>query len=241
MNSRDQKRLERLYPGLSPDQRISAFIESLRRTGKPDRALIDAVPPAHAERFSFQLGLLRVAQADLAWLVSYLEALVGKLELRFMLLLTMLRWAGEAEQVVWYLMLYTDPPTQEDEHAKARTKMFAKLNGRVDAANLRAEAADGELSFDHAPREILAAVMSELGLRWNDLSLAELATEALADELGGNDPLEQDDRALLQDCRVRLQAIHDHLEELGHAVELVEPSSEELDQLLGALRWQALG
>jgi hypothetical protein len=188
MSLKDHKRLDRLYPALSGDERISAISEAYHADESPDPLLYRDVPPDQQERFWYQVRLLRAVHMGLGWYTAYVDALVSQVELRYGWLLTFRLWAFEAERVLCFLELHTGKPRGKAVSAE-RSALLADLRRRVAAAELDPPQEDSSL-LERIPRGLFDKVAAELAERWKEVRLAELAAVKLERQLGGNDPLQ---------------------------------------------------
>ena len=162
MSLRNRQRLERLGPGLTLEQRISAVVESYRRTGRADRRLFEDVPEEQRKDFWYRVRLLRVTHELLGRYLGYMEVLIGQLELGYGWLATCHLRAAEAARMLCFLEWHTTEPVTESEYAARVVEVRASLWPVGELAEWLVIADDDESEDDDAARAAHEGRLREL-------------------------------------------------------------------------------
>ena len=203
-------RLDRLYPGLSLDERLAALLDAYHEGRPYDRQLLRTLPERDGPGWNRFVDLLDATHVHLGWYIDYVEATVVQAELRLGLLLGF-RLAALLSTSHFY-DLFLDPGKEERRDFLRRQR---------DAMDARAN-------------ELVPVVAGELALRWLDVRLAEEAAARLGDGCMGRDILHPDSRATLSAARERLLTIRETIASWCE-IELPEPEPEQVERLVALL------
>jgi hypothetical protein len=152
-------------------------------------------------------------------------------------------WAGQVvavggDESIHVRVVPDGEATAAAREREQRASLATALRGAMAAGRFEPPP-EGATPLDRVAHTLFETVVAELAARWQEMRLGEQAALALAEELAVPEPLDPDDRATLQRCRERLQAVHDELAGLGYDVELPEPRAEDLTRLLDVLDREA--
>lgn len=207
-------RLATIMSKLTVEERFDAILDAYR-TGRPVALSIAVgLPHDEATRWNRLVGLFDATHRNLGWYVSYVDATVTQVELRFGILLGFhLAFLHDEEKL---MDLALDPDAE------------------VRRTHIRARMTDLEKKV-----ELLAKVIAaQLESRWLEVRLAEIGAEALMHECAGRDIVHPDMKATLLDCKARLSGITESLTPWAEA-RLAEPEEAQVEQLLELLEKEA--
>ena len=80
--STNHRRLDRVMPAVSFDERIDGLLAAYHQDRRPDPSLLATLPPADNRRWNHVAKVLNALHGSLGWYIDYVEACVVQLELR---------------------------------------------------------------------------------------------------------------------------------------------------------------
>jgi hypothetical protein len=89
--TRIRARLDRLYPGLSPKERVTLVVRAWKQGREPDHRLLTSRSDSEALEYNRLIGLVRAA-GELTQYLVIISLLVGQLEIKLSWYLTAVLW-----------------------------------------------------------------------------------------------------------------------------------------------------
>ena len=80
--STNHRRLDRVMPAVSFDERIDGLLAAYHQDRRPDPSLLATLPPSDNGRWNHVAKVLNALHGSLGWYIDYVEACVVQLELR---------------------------------------------------------------------------------------------------------------------------------------------------------------
>ncbi len=232
MRSRD--RVGKVYAKLIARERVLAMLEAYKAGKKPDPRLLSTMPPEQGSAFNAYVERLeRLDREGRAWVLGIARG-IDELD-------TLGGWLMTVRLVAACLDALEDDRAagvrRRARTTDARDTALATLQRRLACCAFPAEA-DG--SGGGEPRSLLPILHDrlrrEVGDRWAELRAVEIEADDLGAALDCPDVLMPDLRALLDDCRGRLQALAAEPRHGGEPIALAEPEEEYLALVAGVFR-----
>jgi len=172
-----ERRLDKLYPALSAEERAVLVLKAWKEDKEPDPAVRYSMPHTQAREYNRLIDLMNAANFQLGQYVLVVELLVGQLDLRYAWLTTLRLWGMHASSTADYIGLYTKEPVTESEHRRLLEKERAKMAPLSELAEALAERCyDEEQGDDAAWDKVLGEKKAEIralvqsGLIWGKQS-----------------------------------------------------------------------
>ena len=220
--SQPPARVQQLYPRLTAAERALALLEAKKAGQQPDPRILGTMPGEQTEEFEGHYTRLQQLDEKGRFLAIVLERRIETLE-------TLRGWAATLLVVDGWV----GPPADSGRPDLASAAQpvrdaLACIEALLDPERRRSEGgAPGRADGPRSPPPIFALVREQLlsGVpdAWRELRGLEIEVQAVAADLGCEDPLMPDLRAMIVDDRSRLEQIAARPLVTAEAVVLLEP------------------
>ena len=209
-------------PALTGQERAILILGAFKSRTIEDLDWRITMPPHQSPELNRLIGLLNACGVQVASLITSLKKEVEKLELRVVLLDTLLRWGLNVAEIDHAAQLSREPEPAKEKakledlqllldkpyrHGKERVVLSSVIEARV------------------------AEVQAGVQLLWEDARAIEIVIDEIAAEFGGVDPLRPLFRELLDKTKAGLTNLNGVLEVMDAAVELKEPDEDNVADL----------
>lgn len=209
-------RMDRMLETLTVGERAAHSLRRWKEGRHPDRMLAATLPEEERREFQEILGMVRVANGEVALLLLGLESRVQCVE-------RTLGWLESLEVMRFVLLTCSE------------SRLNAAARDAVDTGSLFLGGLDDAFSGG-ARAKAAELVVSELRATWLELRAIEVALAGLQSALRGEDPLAETHRARLSGCRERLAAVHEEVQELVGEIALPEPDRDQQERATELLK-----
>jgi hypothetical protein len=220
----EERRIGRMYEKLSATERARLALEAYKDDRRLD-VLVDWTTPDD-QRLELSRLVRRIISlnTNVAWLLTSWEARMRLLETQWAWYLTLRQWATMAREASAYLLLQEfDGSDVESEDAQ---RVRERLQAQLGSAPLSLAAGSTHVPLNDADERaaaLLATIGEGLARLWREYHAAEQVVSEVAKDFAGDEPLDPELRARMDQLREHLEGLTEDLQALGPSVELAEP------------------
>ncbi len=120
--SNADKRLDKLYPGLTARERATQVLLAFKEDRDEDPQVRRTMPRGQVPEFNQYIGLMNAVNGHFGLFISILGLLVGELDTRCGWLVTLMAWGRHASTVTDYLSYQAKEPVTESEYREKLEK-----------------------------------------------------------------------------------------------------------------------
>ena len=228
MTSNSGRRLDRLLPALSAQERAILILRDFKAEKPQDRQLLNTASERQTPEINHLIGLMNAVNCELTFSLMLICAQVTQVEIKHGWLMSMALCIDEV-QMLGYAIL------QETNDAKLRRRvkqLIARGPGQVESPVETPDSEgrkDGEHTIDWLLRSLVTAIKTGTEQNWRELRAIDMAVEEVAEEFGGEDPLRADGRALLDEGKARCRQLHEDIRFFVEPFELPEPGEADVE------------
>ena len=226
MSSNRDRRIDRLLPTLSAQERAVFVLRQYKSGADETSAIRSTMPPHQVAAFNRFIRLMNVANSDLGAALLLLAAQVRLTEVKYAWLMSLLLFGDEIE-VAAYLLLRD---TKDSKLRRQVRDIIAKTPGAMEVPiALGVEPKAKEPIATGLVRALLAGVRDGLDRNWRELRAMEVVVEEVAEEFDGEDPWRADTRQVLDDAKAACIKLCHDVQPYVDGFELAEPTLEETE------------
>jgi hypothetical protein len=221
--SADQ-RLDRLYPALSAKERGLLVLHAYKAGETPDRLIYSTTPSGQGPAFNRYIRLMNACNSELATTLMLIREQIGKTDLKYAWFMTLCLWGLETQFLGDEVLAATKDRRLRRDVRRMMRRAPGDLQVPVDLTLPRDERDPFKQGYgDEMVRAVLSGIKQGLEQHWCELRSIEIALAEVAGEFDGEDPLQPDVRALLDDCLATCTTLRDQVADYV-AIELPGPS-----------------
>ncbi|HLF79732.1 MAG TPA: hypothetical protein VJB57_19800 [Dehalococcoidia bacterium] len=214
-------RLTKLMPTLTARERAILVLGSFKDKTPEDPSWRSTMPPSQSAEFNRYIGLMNATNIHLGWVITLLEQLAARIELRQCWYVTLRVWAEHLDEIEAAVDACLPPLA-----SKVERKQRKELKRVFDWAP-----AGGAVVLARLTESLTQSLPSAVADGWSQLRALESVIDEVAAEFDGVDPLTVRNREGLTRARQALLDRKEQLECLGLKCELGEAAEEDLEPL----------
>lgn len=230
-----EQRLNRVYPALSAKERGLLVLQAYKAGEKPDRLIYDTTPNAQGPEFNRYIRLMNAVNVELATVLTIMREQVDKADLKYAWLMTLLIWGMETQVLGDEVLSATKDRKLRRDVRRLMARAPGDLQVPVDLTLPPEESDVFKKGYgDELVRGLLFGIKQGLQQHWFELRAIEICVQEVAEEFGGEDPMQPDVRELINDCLRSCTRLRDDVSAYVE-IELPEPADDDIAQVRGLL------
>ena len=224
------RRLERLYPALSPKERGLLVLRAFRAGEKPDPLIYRTTPSGQGAQFNRYIRVMNAVNTEVAYALMLINAQVRQVDLKYAWLMTLLLWGMEVDHLGDQLL-----GAMKDRGLRREVRQMMKRSPGALQVPIDLNAPQNEDPFKEGfGRSLVAALLTGIkeGLErhWRELRSVEIAVAEVADaEFDGAELFQPDVRATLDEAKEMVEKTHGGIAPYVEPFELPEPTDEDIE------------
>jgi hypothetical protein len=223
-----EQRLDRLYPALTAKERGLLVLHAYKAGEQPDRLIYSTTPSGQRREFNRYIRLMNACNVELATMLVVLREQIGKTDLKYAWFMTLCLWGIETQFLGDEVLARTKDRTLRRDVRRMMRRAPGDLQVPVDLTLPHAERDPFKQGYgDEMVRAVLFGIKQGLEQHWCELRSIEIALAEVAEEFGGEDPLQPDVRALIDGCLATCTTLRDQVADYVE-IELAEPAEEDI-------------
>jgi hypothetical protein len=226
-----EQRLNRVYPALSARERGLLVLKAYKAGEKPDPQIYHSTPDAQAHAFNRYVHLMNACNVELATVLAIMREQMDKAELKYSWLMTALIWGLETQVLGRHALAATKDRKLRKDIRRLMARAPSDLRVPIDPTVPPEEPATFKKGYgDATVHALLFGINQSLQQHWRELRAIEIVVQEVAEEFGGEDPLQPDTREMIDECLRSCTKIRDDVK-VYIEIELAEPRDDDVAQV----------
>jgi hypothetical protein len=224
MSSNRGRRIDRLLPTLSAQERAIFVLRQYKAGAEETPAVMTTMPRNQIDAFNRYIRLMNTVNSDLGAALLLIDAQVKQTDIKYAWLMSLMLFSDEVECALHYM-----PRDTKDTKVRRQIKrLIAVAPGTLKVPfDLKSECNDsGTASL---VRALVVGIRDGLNSHWRELRAIELVVEEVAGEFDGEDPLRADTRQLLDDAKEMCVKLREDVRRYIDGFELAEPTDDDVE------------
>ena len=222
-----ESRLTRLYPALTAKERGRLVLQAHKAHEQPDRLIYDTTPREQRDQFNRYIRLMNAANVELAIVLYNMREQIRNTDVKYAWFMTLLIWGLEAQILGDEVLASTKDRKLRRQVRRMMKRAPGDLKAPVDLTPPLEPPSLEQGYGDQLVRALLVSIARSVQEHWCELRAIEVGVQEVADEFGGEDPLQPEVRALIDECRRSCTELRDDVAKYTD-IELQEPSEDPL-------------
>jgi hypothetical protein len=223
-----EQRLDRLYPALTAKERGLLVLRAYKAGEKPDPQIYHSTPDAQAHAFNHYIHLMNAVNTELASVLSILREQVGRTDLKYAWFMTLAIWGLETHILGNEVLAVTKDRKLRQEVRRLMARAPSDLVVPLDLTVPPEEPETFKKGYgDEIARALLYGINQGVQQHWCELRAIEIGVQEVAEEFGGEDPLQPDVREVLDGCLRSCETLRDDVKPYVE-IDLAEPSDDDV-------------
>jgi hypothetical protein len=223
-----EQRLDRLYPGLTARERGVLVLRAYKAGEKPDPQIYHSTPDAQAHAFNRYIHLMNCVNTELATVLFIIREQIAKTDLKYAWFMTLAIWGMETQILGDEVLAATRDRKLRKEVRRLMARAPGDLQVPVDLTLPPEKPHTFKKGYgDELVRALLFGINQGLQQHWRELRAIEIGVQEVAEEFGGEDPLQSDVREILEGCLRSCATLRDDMAAYVE-IELAEPIEDDV-------------
>ena len=223
-----EQRLNRVYPALTAKERGILILQACKAREKPDRLIYDTTPSSQGPAFNRYIRLMNAVNIELASALFTIRQQIAMIDLKYAWFMTLLIWGLETQILGDEVLAVTKDRKLRRDVRRLMARAPGDLVVPVDLTAPLPERDVFKKGYgDELVRGLLFGIKQGLLQHWSELRAVEIGVQEVAEEFGGEEPLQPDVRELLDGCLANCKELRDRMADYVE-IELPESAEEDL-------------
>ncbi|MDP9236376.1 MAG: hypothetical protein M3P30_03090 [Chloroflexota bacterium] len=233
MSSNRDRRIDRLLPTLSAQERAIFVLRQYKSGAEETPAIMSTMPRNQIDAFNRYVRLMNTVNSDLGAALLLIDAQVKQTDTKYAWLMSLLLISDEVEGALHQISRETKDP----KVGGAIKRLIARGPGALKVP--LGLTSDGKEPLGQSfVRALVTGIRDGLSSHWRELRAIEMVVDEVAEEFGAEDPLRPDTRRVLDDAKATCVKLCHDIQPYADGFELAEPTDEDVELVRGLVASQ---